>query len=285
MNANLLNAQHDEMNSYVIYKKLAAKTKDPANARILSQISDEEWKHYQKLKETTKVDMRPNRWKTVYFFCISKLLGLTFGIKMLEKGEGRGVDIYSGLKVEYPWVSDFIDDEMAHEEKLIEMIDEEKLKYVGSMVLGLNDALVELTGALAGFTFAFQNTRLIAVTGLITGISASLSMSVSEYLSVKQGGDAQEKPMKAAVYTGIAYVLTVAALIIPYFIFANPFVCLAACLAVAVLVIFLFNYYISVAKGTPLKKRFFEMTLISLGVAAISFLIGVLVKTFLGVNI
>ena len=34
------------------------------------------------------------------------------------------------------------------------MINDERLQYISSMVLGINDALVELTGAPAGFTFA-----------------------------------------------------------------------------------------------------------------------------------
>ncbi|MDI6704563.1 MAG: VIT1/CCC1 transporter family protein [bacterium] len=82
------------------------------------------------------------------------------------------------------------------------------------MVLGLNDALVELTGALAGFTFALQNTRVVAMAGLITGVAASLSMTTSEYLSTKSEGGAKS-PFKASVYTGSAYVLTVMFLIFP----------------------------------------------------------------------
>ena len=68
----------------------------------------------------------------------------------------------------------------------MELIEEEHLNYIGSMVLGMNDALVELTGTLAGLTFALQNTRLIALTGFITGIAASFSMAASEYLSKNQ---------------------------------------------------------------------------------------------------
>ena len=40
------------------------------------------------------------------------------------------------------------------------------------MVLDLNDAQVELTGAPAGLTLALENTKLIALTSLITGVVA-----------------------------------------------------------------------------------------------------------------
>ncbi len=94
-------------------------------------------------------------------------------------------------------------DEQHHEEKLIEMIDEERLQYMGSVVLGLNDALVEFTGALAGFTLALNDTKLIALTGSITGIAAALSMASSEYLSTKSEKTHNKRPVKAAIYTGI----------------------------------------------------------------------------------
>jgi len=52
---------------------------------------------------------------------------------------------------------------------------------------------------------------------------------------------------------------------------------------VLILIILIFTYYISVAKEIPFKKRFLEMALISLGIAAISFGIGVLIKIFFGI--
>ena len=52
-----------------------------------------------------------------------------------------------------------------------------------------------------------------------------------------------------------------------------------------VLIIFVFNYYIAVAKGLEFKKRFLEMAAISLGVAVFSFVIGLLVKEFLGIDV
>lgn len=212
-----------------------------------------------------------------------RIFGLTFGIKLLERSEGKAVKSYKELDESLALMDEIIEDEERHEEELIAMIDEEKLNYMGSVVLGLNDALVELTGALAGYTFAFQNTRLIALTGLITGISASLSMAASEYLSTRQeGGD---DALKSALYTGSAYVFTVIFLILPFLLIPNPFISLAASLVVAVLIIFVFNYYISVAKDYDFKRRFGEMAAISLGVAGISFLIGVLVKQFIGIEV
>jgi len=175
-------------------------------------------------------------------------------------------------------------DEEKHEGELLDMLDEESLKYAGSVVLGLNDALVELTGALAGFTLAFQNTRIIALAGLITGISASFSMAASEYLSTKSDED-EQNPIKAAVYTGIAYLFTVIFLVLPFFIFKQYLVSMGMTLLNAILIIAIFNYYISVAKDLSFRKRFLEMATISLGVAVFSFIIGNIIGRVLGVDI
>lgn len=163
------------------------------------------------------------------------------------------------------------------------MMNEERLEYMGSVVLGLNDALVELTGALAGFTFALQNSRIIGVLGLITGIAASLSMGASEYLSSKH--EQQKKAGKAAGYTAIAYIVTVMFLIFPFLFLNDPFLSLILTVLIAIGIIAVFNYYVAVAKDFSFKKRFIEMAGISLGVAGASFLIGMLVKTTLGVGI
>ncbi|HOK42587.1 MAG TPA: VIT1/CCC1 transporter family protein [Thermoclostridium caenicola] len=152
------------------------------------------------------------------------------------------------------------------------------------MVLGLNDALVELTGTLAGLTFALKNTRLIALSGLITGIAASLSMAASEYLSTRTEQDSG-RALKSSLYTGVTYIFTVAILVLPYLFLSNYVLSLVVTIIAAIIIILAFNFYISVAKDLPLKERFFEMAGISLGVAIISFGIGYLVRIFLGVDI
>jgi VIT1/CCC1 family predicted Fe2+/Mn2+ transporter len=163
------------------------------------------------------------------------------------------------------------------------MIDEEALVYAGSVVLGLNDALVELTGALAGLTLAFRNVNTIALSGLVTGIAASLSMAVSEYLSTASE-ETDKNPLRAAIYTGIAYIVTVALLILPFLLLHNAYIALGVSLLTSVIIIAVFNFYISIAKDQPFGKRFFEMAGLSLGVAAISFLIGYVLSNLMGVG-
>jgi VIT1/CCC1 family predicted Fe2+/Mn2+ transporter len=67
----------------------------------------------------------------------------------------------------------------------------------------------------AALTLALRNTRLIALTGLIVGFTASLSMAASEYLSTKADKVAGIKPLKSSIYTGTAYTATMMVLILP----------------------------------------------------------------------
>jgi len=280
----LLELQQEEINGYHTYKRLAEIVKEKKNSKIIKRISGEELKHYEIWKKYTGQEVKPNKGKIRLFFWVSKIFGLTFGIRLMELGEENVQITYASLIDSIPEAAQVLADEEKHEGELLDMLEEEGLQYAGSVVLGLNDALVELTGALAGLTFAFQNTRLIALAGLITGISASFSMAASEYLS-KKSDDTAQNPVRSAIYTGMAYILTVAMLVLPYFLVTNFYISLGWTLLHAILIIAVFNYYISVAKGYNFRKRFVEMAGISLGVAAFSFFIGNIIRTWIGVDI
>ena len=280
----LLTFQQNEITEHHIYTRLARTIKSPDNREILKKIAADELNHYNLWKTYTHQEVKPNRFSLWLYYLISRLFGFTFGIKLMERGEEDAQSSYSQLKGQIEEIDDFIQEENAHEEALIGLLDEESLRYAGSVVLGLNDALVELTGALAGLTLALQNTKLIALSGLITGIAAAMSMAASEYLSTRSE-QTNRQPARAALYTGIAYIITVALLILPYLLFDNYLIDLAWALTTAIVIIALFNYYVSVAKGEPFRARFFEMAGLSFSVAAISFVLGYLIRQILGIQV
>ncbi|MDR1507266.1 MAG: VIT1/CCC1 transporter family protein [Treponema sp.] len=277
-----LKVQHNEVTEYFIYFRLGKICKDPHNAEVLHSIGDEELAHSKYWESKTGVTVKPNRIKVFFTVLTARIFGLTFTLKRMERNEGVAQKTYDELIAHFPEAKKISDDEAEHEQKLLKLLDEELLQYVGSIVLGLNDALVELTGALAGFTLALGGTRLISLAGLITGVSAAFSMSASDYLSRK----AEEDPRAArsALYTGAAYIITVMLLILPFLFLSNKFLALGITLAAAVFIIFVFNYYLSVAKELNFRRRFFEMIFISLGVASLSFGIGFVLKNVLGVD-
>lgn len=277
--------QQNELTESVIYEKIARFAKGDENKKTLLRLATEEGVHYEIWKKYTELDMKPQKLKIFKYTLIARVLGFTFAVKLMENGEEAAQGEYALLAEEVEESIGIKNQEEEHEASLLEMLDEERLQYVGSMVLGMNDALVELTGSLAGFTFAMQNTRLIALSGLIIGISATFSMASSEFLAARSEG--RTDALKSCTYTGVAYLITVALLVLPYLLIGNEnyMIALFVMIAVVLLIIAGFTYYISVAQGEKFKPRFLEMALISVSVAVLSFFVGILAKKFLGVEI
>ena len=277
-------AQIDEEQGAILYEFMAKREKNEENKKILMQMSKDEKKHAEVWKNITKKNLKPNALSILKFKILTIVMGITFVIKTMQKKENLAQHDYEKMMKELPEAAKMLEDERRHEKELYNMIDEERLNYIGAMVLGLNDALVELTGAIAGVTFALANTRLVALTGIITGISATLSMTASNYLAER--ADNNPKALKSSIYTGVAYLITVALLVLPYLLLpANMYILAFAIMIVTViLIIAFFNYYISVAKEELFFKNFVTMAVISLSVAVISYIIGILAKKLLGID-
>ncbi|MDR1421515.1 MAG: VIT1/CCC1 family protein [Coriobacteriales bacterium] len=281
----LLRFQKAEATDHIVYRRMAKHERHDPHRDVLYRIADDEQEHYEVWKRYTGVDVAPNRLKTTWYTLLLYVLGYTFVLRLMERGEDRTAAAYALLTSAVPEIEDIIAREQEHEEMLIGMLDEERLQYVGAIVLGLNDALVELTGTIAGLTFALANTRVVALAGIITGIAATLSMAASNYLAERANNN--PKALKASIYTGTAYLITVVLLVLPYLLVPEEgyLLALGIMLGVVIFVIFAFNYYISVAQRQPFLSRFGHMAAISLGVALISFVIGLAARQLLGVDI
>ncbi len=277
-------AQIDEEYGAEIYSYIAKREKNQVNKEFLLQMARDEKRHASIWRNYTNEILKPNFGLLIWMKLLTILLGFTFVVKTMQKQERFSSSAYDMLKKELPEAALMLDEERRHEKELYGMLDEERLHYIGAMVLGLNDALVELTGAIAGVTFALANTRLVAMTGIITGVSATLSMAASNYLAERAQGN--KNAIKSSVYTGVAYLVTVAFLVLPYLLFPSRMyvAAFAVMLGIVLLIILAFNYYLSVAKEEAFLRRFGEMAIISLSVAAISFVIGVLAKQLLGID-
>ena len=279
-----IRAQRKEITEHLIYKALASRNKDEHNRQILNKMAEGELDDYNLWKTYTDQEVKPDRLKVFLYLFISRLLGMTFAIKLLETDSKQIQKAYELLIGSTPkgdriWKSRF-----AREQELIGLLDEEQLKYIGSVVLGLYDALVEFTGILAGFTLALQNTRTIAIAALITGIAATSSMAASVYIST-ESVKSSLSPIRSAISTGVAYLFIVLFLVYPYFLFGNPFLALAVTIFDAILAIAMFTYFSSIIQSTSFGARFRKMALISLGVAALTFGISYLFRNMIPVTV
>lgn len=276
----LIQAQINEVTEYQIYLKLANHEKDPQKRNILLKIAEQEKKHYEVLSKITGKRPQPNSFKVKFYTLISFIFGYQFALKHMENGEGKAEYIYSKLSNHYPELISIAKDEKDHENSLIELINEERLEYMSSMVLGLNDGVVELLGTVAGLTLALKSSNLVGITSLIMGISACLSMSSSEYLSIST--EEGRNPLTAAFYTAFTYLAAVITVVSPFFLISNPYLALSTSIVLVFGLLAFFNYYSSVVKKEKFSKRFLQMLVVVIVVTLISFSIGYFVRRVIG---
>lgn len=272
----LLRFQRNELTEHYIYNRLAKAAKG-RNREIFESIAKDELEHYNRFRSYTEATVKPDRLRSGFYLLIAKIFGLTFAIKLMEKGENNAHHAYARYVKQMPELKGIIRDEHSHEHDLIRMIDEERLSYLSSMVLAVNNAIEELTGVVVGLTFALRDTKMIGVTAVITGIAATLSMAASEYLSQKSEGDSKN-PAKAAVYTGIVYLLTVVLIVGPFFILDHYFAALGLSVGLVVVIVWVFSLFVAVVKEISFKKSFFEVLAISGIVVLISYVMGTVIR-------
>jgi len=278
----VLDFQRNEITEAQVYGFLSKLAKGK-NKEILNKIRNDELKHYQMWREISGQDVNINWLKVFYYSLLALIFGVTFTIKLMEKGEQSAELAYKGIASQYAQAEAIYKDEENHEETLYQLREEEKLSYLGSIVLGLNDALVEITGTLAGLSFALRVSQTVGIAGLITGVAASLSMAASEYLS--QVADGKPNPVKAAIYTLIAYFVVVLGLVLPYFFIGNAVTAFVVTLGVGLLVVVYYAGFASVIHEKSFGSTFLQMLLVVFGVSLISFGIGQLARVVFGISV
>jgi VIT1/CCC1 family predicted Fe2+/Mn2+ transporter len=279
----LLERQREEATGAMIYAQLAGIVHGPKNQEILKKISQVERSHYDFWKGITERETPASRVKVFLLAWLVKLLGLSFGIKLIERLEEANMQALLTMKGRLPGIETILQEEEEFEHDLLGLIEEDRLKYTSDIVLGLSDALIELTGVLSGLTLALGASRSISSVALITGLAASMSMAASQFLSSRD--EEGKSSLKSGLLTGLAYVLAVTLLVLPFLLMKNPLLSLGVSFVLVVLIIASLTFYVSVAKDLPFKPRFFEMCTVCLGVAVLNFGVGRLVKATVGFEV
>lgn len=280
---DLIKAQINEITEHHIYLKLSELEKEKEKSQILKKISDEELKHYKILSKITGAEPGPRRFKVFLTVLLAMIFGYQFALKKMENGEKGAEKLYAEFKKDFQELELLVKEEEEHEQKLISLINEKRLQYMSSVVLGLNDGIVELLGTVAGLSIALKNSVVVGLTAGIMGIAACLSMSASEYLSTKV--EKERSPIAAAIYTAVSYFIAVVAVVAPFLFIKSPFLALLLSFFLVLILIAFLNYYISVVREESFGKRWIEMVGVVLITSLISFTIGFLVNKYLGIEV
>ena len=284
----------EELFAYRLYSALARRFPDGESRELMNELARQEKSHVDFWLGVTGGDegrVAIPRIKYGLLVLASRVLGPAFTIRWLERGEDKAIEAYRGLldgdqldASQQTQVRKMLDEEQEHEQLLERGIKDERKLYLGAAVLGLNDALVELTGGLTGLVSSIKDLKLIGFASLVVGIAASMSMAASNFLSVEIGEESELKPGKAAAYTGVAYILVVIGLVLPFFLLSDRRIALAISWAIAVLIIAAFSFYSAVMQDRSFLRRFGVMLAFGLGVAVISFFIGRVLGAMIGIE-
>jgi VIT1/CCC1 family predicted Fe2+/Mn2+ transporter len=286
-----IESAEDEFTDYAVYKRLSESRfeKNRTFKRTLSKLARMEYHHYKfwtKYCEGKKVGASTLKLNLIVF--LRFVLGVTFAVKYLERGEAKVIKKYKGLANRIPSKDvrafrQMIADEEEHEREFYDQFDEPHIKYISFIVLGLADALVEIAGIHAGSLGIYDSTELAGLAGIIAGAAASIAMASAAYAQAKTGF--KGSAAVSAVYTGISYFVTAVILATPYFLTKVMLEALGASLVLAVLLIAFISFYGSVISGSVFRKDFIEVTSIMLGATIALYALGTIIRYLTGITI
>jgi VIT1/CCC1 family predicted Fe2+/Mn2+ transporter len=281
----------DEFTDYVVYKKLSESSfeKNTAFKRTLARLARMEYNHYQFWsKYCPERKLSASNLKVDLIVFLRFILGVTFAVKYLERGEAKVIKKYRQMSHRIPrkdmsGLKEMIADEEEHEREFYEQFDEPHIKYISFIVLGLADALVEIAGIHAGSLGIYNSTELAGLAGIVAGAAASIAMASAAYAQAKAGF--KGSAAMSAVYTGISYFVTAVILATPYFLTKVMLDALFASLTLAVLVIAFISFYGSVISGSVFRRDFVEVTSIMLAATTALYILGFAIRHLTGIII
>lgn len=281
----------DEYTDYCLYKKLS-NTRFMRNERFsqtLMELANTEYKHYnfwRKYLPDLEVNINPLKASLIVF--LRFLLGITFVVRYLERHEAEVIKRYKSVAHLIPAedkgiFEEMLRDEEEHEKQFSQRIESSSVQYISFVVLGLADALVEITGIHAGSLGIYNSTEIAGLAGIVAGAAASLAMSSAAFAQAKQGF--KGSPRLSAIYTGISYFITAVILAAPYFLTKSMILALSISMILAVIIVTFITYYSTVISGKGFKRDFAEIMLIMLGTTAVLYTLGYFIRLTFGITI
>lgn len=279
----------DEYADRSVYLALSRREKNPEFKKALENIANGEQSHFEFWKTyAPNVEVSAKRLRMYVIVFIRIILGLTFTLKLMERHEGKLHTRYRMIAESIPAEDKsrfqaMMDSEEGQEGLLIGKIQENRVKYMSFIVLGLADAVVEISGIHAGSLGIYGRTTLAGLAGIIAGMAASIAMGTAAYAQAKQGFQGSAK--WSAIYTGVSYMITAIFLALPYFLTENMAGALVTSLVVGVILVATMTFYDTVISQRPFKRQFGEISGIILAASVALFFIGTVVGQYLGVRI
>ena len=273
----------DEWSDHTLYEKLS-KTVDSKSpyAEVLTQLSSTELRHYEFWRRYIPgEEPKLARLKLYWVLFLRRFLGLTFATRYLDRHEGNVVKEYEGLArlippSDLPAYEEMVADEKEHEKAFAQKVESSAVRYISFVVLGLADALVEISGIHAGSLGFYDKTEIAGLAGVIAGGAASLAMASAAFAQAKQGFRGSAR--LSAVYTGVSYFVTAIFLATPYFLTSNMVFAMASSLTLAVVILAVTTWYSIVIQAKPFLRDFVEILAILFAATVVLYTFGSVVR-------
>ncbi|MGA2874875.1 MAG: VIT1/CCC1 transporter family protein, partial [Nitrososphaerales archaeon] len=179
--------------------------------------------------------------------------------------------------------ANMIIEEEKHEHDFRNDIQSSYIKYISFVILGLADAIVEISGIHAGSLGIYDSTRLTGFAGIIAGAAASIAMASAAYAQAKQGFSGSASV--SAAFTGVSYFVSAVVLATPYFLTENMITAVSASITFAVIILAVTNYYNSVISEKSFIRDFAEMVGITFGATIALYVLGQLIRSYFGITV
>ena len=281
----------DEWSDCTLYDRLS-RTVDLESPfkQTLEKLSATERRHFEFWsKYVPGEEPKLAKLKLYWTLFLRRFFGLTFATRYLDRHEANVVQEYQELAKLIPdsdrvAYDEMVADEKDHEKAFAKEVESSAVQYISFVVLGLADALVEISGIHAGWLGLFDKTEIAGLAGVIAGGAASLAMASAAYAQAKQGFKGSAR--LSAIYTGVFYFVTAVMLATPYFLTTSMILALASSLTVAVLILAVTTWYSIVIQQKPFLKDFVEILAILFGATIVVFALGALVSAeFPGIRV
>jgi VIT1/CCC1 family predicted Fe2+/Mn2+ transporter len=281
----------NELTEHIVYHRLARMERNHGNREALERLSAQEKTHYEfwksLLPEAESKHIRPRGYTVAGISFLRVVFGVTFITKFLETHETGAVKKYQDIASSIPEshrerFAQIIEDEKSHERELIAQLKEKRVSYIGFIVLGLADAIVEITGVHAGFLGVTGSTLIAGVAGIIVGFSAAISMGSAGFLQAKQ--DPDKSAILSGFLTWASYFCSVILLALPYFLIRVMIPAFIVSTSVGIVLVAAFTFYGAVVFDRKFWREFFETVGLMLGTALATFILGIIVGSIFHIN-
>jgi VIT1/CCC1 family predicted Fe2+/Mn2+ transporter len=261
----------------------------PNVRKLLQELAAEEVHHAKIFRNALKGNPSPYLHADFYVLLLSRrILGLGLTMKIMERTEHALEERIGAAKIPK------IDERMENSLKSKILGYNKVLGNIRDIFFGMSDGLVEIVAAVSGIGAALQSPLLVIVAGSIVAISGTLSMAGGAYLStdyeniVGQSADkkyAVKSPSKSAAYVGIAYILGSIFPLLPFALGMSGIWAVASAIVLTVAVLVVTATLLAIVSDTPILKRVSKTVIITLGITAITIVLGFYARHYLHLSI